>query len=389
VLDYRGLVRMAKDPSRMEDFCESSLMEAITDAKTSPWLAEWDQISEFANIWRMQRPPKVLPYKRVSGENGAPIPPPSRVSSGADVSALTMAAQRMQNHVRQTAGQSDIFQNETGAMQSQLSGRAILARQQGQELGTSDYLENLGDGIVLTAKIIMSMARDGVYDTPRLMRIVGADEQQQNIVTYMGPDQQGYAEQMQTADIAGMFDLSVGEFDIAVSPGKNYQTARMEASEAITAAIQAFPPIAQVALPILFKNSDWPGALELAKKLEPPQDQQAEIPPAVQQRMQQMQQQLQEAAKIIETDRVKEEGRMQTEQTRLQAQIELERLKTERELLLRELDLKHALALESLKAQLALRKQDDQQAHEVAMRGAEVGVAPLLMDNDQEMEERR
>jgi len=323
-LDFRGLVRMAKSPSQMEDFCESSLMEAITDAKTSPWLAEWDQIAEFKEIWAAGRPPKVLPYKRVTDANGI-VPPPQRVPAGVDVTALTLAAQRMQNHVRNVTGNTDLFQEESARQQADSSGRAILARRQQQELGTSDYLENLGDGIVLTAKIIMSMARDGVYDTPRTMRILGVDEKEREIVTHFGQEQAAYAAQLAQQNVKALFDVKVGEFDIAISPGKNYQTSRMEAVEAVGAAIQAYPPIAPKALPILFKNSDWPGAMELAKALEP--ENQPTVPPEVQHQLQEQMGVIRELQDAIKTDRVKIEGQIEIKQMEFAFQLQMQELK--------------------------------------------------------------
>jgi hypothetical protein len=317
---------MAKDPARMEDWAESSLMEAISDAKTAPWLAEYTQLEGLEAVWNTRKP-KVLVYHGKSGVNGAPLPPPQRVSSGVDVSALTMAAQRMQNHVRNVTGVSDIFQEETARQQADQSGKAIMARQRNQELGTSDYLENLGDGIVLTAKIIMSMARE-VYDTPRVMRIVGDDEKIHTIVTHMGPEQAKAATAMMGKEIQEMFDLSghPEDYDIAIAPGKNYQTARQEAVDAVTAAIQAFPPIAPKALP--FKNSDWAGANELAAALSPPEDGQPD-PVQLQAENQALKQQLQEAATIIQTDQVKQQAQIQNKQLETQAKLAIEQMQAE------------------------------------------------------------
>lgn len=336
-VDYRGMVRMAKDPARMEDWAESSLMEAISDAKTAPWLAEFSQLEGLEATWNLRKP-KVLVYHNKSGANGSPLPPPQRVSSGVDVSALTMAAQRMQNHVRNVTGVADLFQEETASQQANASGRAIMARKQNQELGTSDYLENLGDGIVLTAKIIMSMARE-VYDTPRVMRIVGDDEKVHSIVTHMGAEQAQAATQMMSQEIQEMFDLSghPEDYDIAIAPGKNYQTARQEAVEAVTSAITAFPPIAPKALPILFKNSDWAGAQELAAALAPPEDGQPD-PAQLQAENQQLKQQLQEAAQIIQTDQVKQQATI--EKARIDAGVTMETQKMAND---------HAIVLQQMK----------------------------------------
>ncbi|HYE88042.1 MAG TPA: portal protein, partial [Vicinamibacterales bacterium] len=355
-VDYRGMVRMAKDPSRMEDFCESSLMETIAIAKTAPWLAEWDQISEFKAIWETSNRVNyaVLPYKRVAGENGAPIPPPQRITAGVDVSALTLAAQRMQNHVRNVTGQQDVFQDETAAQQANLSGRAMNVRRQIQELGTSDYLENLGDGIVLTAKIIMSMARDGVYDTPRVLRILGEDEKEHEIVTYFGDEQAEQARQLQTKEIEDLFDITVGEYDIAISMGRNHLTARRETVDILSDLVPQLPPQIQAkAFPILIKSLDGPGARELAAALEP--DQKGVSPEVLQK--------LEEADQLMQM--------MQARIKQLEGEQAMEKVKGELQLALQEMKGMQQMMLQALKGQQARTVQDDAQSHDAAMHAAD------------------
>ena len=351
--DFRGMVRMAKDPSRMEDFCESSLMEAISHAKTAPWLAEYDQISEFQQMWNRANtsPPPVLFYKRVS-DNGSLLPPPQRVSSSVDVSALTLAAQRMQNHVRNVTGNADVFQEEQRPEQS---GRAILARKQQQELGTSDYMENLADGIVLTGKIIMGMARV-VYDTPQLLRIIGADEKELEIVTHAGQDQAGQAQQLmqQSTGVKGMLDVSVGEYDITVGAARSYQTARQEAVDAIS---QLPEDIIKVGADVYVGNMDFPGAQEFAarlKKMNPAAQDEDEspIPPQVQQQMQQAQQVIDEQTRIInemkqqmEAKRADLESRERVAGADAEARIAIEQMKAQA-----------AVALAATKAEAAERE---------------------------------
>ena len=58
-------------------------------------------------------------------------------------------------------------------------------------------------------------------------------------------------------------------FDISVAAGKGYESGRTEAVESITAMVQAFPPMAPKAIPIILENSDFPGAAALAKAMQP------------------------------------------------------------------------------------------------------------------------
>jgi hypothetical protein len=111
----------------------------------------------------------------------------------------------------------------------------------------------------------------------------------------MGPDGQPVMEQgpdgnpVQKVMIA-MHDLRVGKYDLVVETGPSYTTKREEAVVGMTAALQAFPDAAPVILPELAKNSDWPGADKLAEKLQAMQ--QPQIPPEMQQQMDQAAQQV-------------------------------------------------------------------------------------------------
>ena len=374
VLDFRGLVRMAKDPNRMEDYAESSLMEAISTGKTAPWLVEWDQVSEFKDIWAASNRsnPAFLPYKRVMATNGAPLPAPQRVSSGVDVTALTLAAQRMQNHVRNVTGNADVFQEET---RSEQSGRAIRERKMNQELGTSDYMENLGDGIVVTAKIIMSMARE-IYDTPRVLRIVGADEKEKPIVAYKGAGQQPDAEALvanQTAAAILNVDGHPEDYDIAISAGKRHDTARQETVDVLEQIIPKLPPeLQKPALIALLKNIDGPGMPELVAQMEPKG--QDGIPPEVQQQLQQLQQQLQQAIQFIETDQAKQ-----------QAQLEKSRIDNDTKVQIAQIEAKNALVLQNLEQKFALLLAKIEQTHETRMLATEHDVAQEQLEHSTAM----
>jgi hypothetical protein len=374
-IDLRGMVRMSKDPSRMEDFAESSLMETISLAKTAPWVAPWESIAEFKDQWETSNRANyaVLPYKALS-DSGQPLPMPQRMSAGVDVTALTLAAQRMQNHVRNVTGVSDLFQEESAAQQANSSGRAILARKQNQELTTSDYMDNLADGIVLTGKILMSMARV-VYDTPRVLRILGKDESERPIVVHAGDQHRPYAENLVGGEsgltVNDIFDASVGEYDVSVTAGKFAATARQEAVDSMQALLPVIAPInpqmALKATSILVKSLDGPGMQELAAALDPPEAQQ--IPDAVKQHLQQADQMLQMAQQQIQQ-------LQQEKQTRViegQMKQALEELKGQQALLLKQLEGQQALRLQLVKGDQALALQDDAQAHERGLRSAEAG----------------
>ena len=280
-VDWRGQVRDAKEPARANDFMESGILEAIVMARTAPWLVEIQQIAGLEDEWEGQAVdnPAMLRYKAAgSAEN--PIPPPGRNLAGPDIRSFVTAAQRAEAHQRQTLGEPDVFQEESKREQS---GRAIQARRALQEIGTSHYALNEGVGHARTGEILLEMIPI-VYDAPRVMRLVDDNgRKQRDLVLYAGADRAEDARQVAGKQEQGaeLFDLSDGRYEVAVGTGTNSLTDRIEAMETITDAIRQHPPLAQIALPILFRNSDWAGADELLEAM----DKDKPLPPEVEERL--------------------------------------------------------------------------------------------------------
>jgi hypothetical protein len=100
-----------------------------------------------------------------------------------------------------------------------------------------------------------------IYDGTRIVRIIGEDESSKlvKINDPMDPSSP---------------DLSVGKYDVVVTSGASYSTRRVEGAQAMIEAIQVVPELMQVAGDLIVKAQDWPGAEELAERLQktiPPQ----------------------------------------------------------------------------------------------------------------------
>lgn len=272
-IDRRGLVRMGKELNRMADYHETAIIEEVDAARTAPWLYEWSQIEGFEDIWEHPKGKKGLPYRGVSAD-GKMIPPPQRNFGNPSIEGSVVAAQRSEQLFLKVTGTPDLFANETQHTQSNQSGRAILARQRQQEVGNSKYLVSRNRGIAYTGKILLAWM-PAIYDTPRVHRGIKAvgEQKEQDIVTYCGEKQKLFAmrlAQQHQVESGNVIDIQhAAKYDVAVMTGKPYATQQQETVELITSAIQAFPPIAPKALPILFRNADGPGMQELAAALEP------------------------------------------------------------------------------------------------------------------------
>ena len=100
-----------------------------------------------------------------------------------------------------------------------------------------------------------------------------------------------------------IYDLTTGKYDVVVKLGPSFTTQRQEAADQMMLLVQQFPQAAPIIGDLIAKNLDWPGAEEMAERL------QKLLPSALQgadPEKEQMKAQLAEAAAIIQqlqTDR--------------------------------------------------------------------------------------
>jgi len=74
-------------------------------------------------------------------------------------------------------------------------------------------------------------------------------------------DQQGVV-------IEKIYNPTVGTYDVVATTGAGYMTKRQEAMDAMAQILQGNPQLWTVAGDLFVKNMDWPGAQEMAKRLQ-------------------------------------------------------------------------------------------------------------------------
>jgi hypothetical protein len=241
----------------------------------------------------------------------------------------------------------------------------------------------MAKAVELAGRIIVDMIPK-VYDTARIVRIIGADDTEQ-----MVPINGVMQTQMGAMPIN---DVTKGKYAVKIAVGPNYSTMRQEAAESMMAFVQAFPAAAPVVGDLIAKNMDWPGAEQFAERLKSllppgvikpedmtPEEQQAQAQAMQAQQMQmQMQQQAMQAElqlKMMEAEAKraeiqikmaeasKPEGQYEGQKLQLEAmRIEIERMKLDNDrfkALLQD-DRERDIAAAKLSAD-AMRAQDRQQ----------------------------
>lgn len=320
-----GMVRDAKDPQRQFNYWETKCTEAIALAPMSPYKAYAKVIENHEAQWQAaNRNNDAVLIGNAVVENGTLLPLPERESPDVDITGLAAMRQSAAANFEAVTGLNDAT---LGRMRPDESGKAVLARQKQGDVSNLNYSDNAARCLRRVGRLLLP-AIPKVYDVPTIMRIVKPDGTTDHIITHVGADQKGAAQELmnQNQAIKNIFDLSVGSYDVTIDTGPSHQTKRQEAVASIMALIQAAPNVLSIVGDLLVGNMDWANAPEIAKRMKimlPPQlqDEDSANSPAAQ--AQQAQQQLvalqqahqqvlgalQQAQQIIQTKQVEMQGR--------------------------------------------------------------------------------
>ena len=304
-----GLVRFAKDPQRMYNFWRTSMTESIALAPKAKWLLAEGQDEGHENEWALAniKSSPVLRYKQKDIE-GVAAPVPQRLQPEPPPAGIMEAAGAISADLQMVLGILDPNQLPTG----NISGKALAGQQNQVDLSNFHFYDNMTRSIRHTGKIILDLIPH-IYDTNRVMRIIGSDGQ---------PDMTTINEKTEVGEVLN--DVTVGEYDVVMDTGPGFQTKRQQAVEAMMPLLTGNEQLFNIAGDLVFRNMDFPGADVIADRLASMNpmaqvDEKSDIPPQVQmelannkKQMQEMQQQLQAAQLEInnrgQVQQIREEG---------------------------------------------------------------------------------
>ena len=361
-----GLTRFAKDPARQYNYMQSANTEVMALAPRAPYIVAEGQIDGYEQEWLManRHNISVLTYNPVSF-GGTTVGAPQRQQGITTNPGFESAMARAIDDMKSTMG---IFDASLGNRESNQSGKAILSQQRQANIGNFHFSDNLNRSIRQAGRIIVEMIPK-IYDTQRVIRILGEDEVPKQVSINPEQPEAKMEQPSQQGGVESIYNFNVGKYDIVVDSGPNYATKRQEAAESMMAFVQADPAVLQVAGDLIVRNMDWPGADEIAKRMQamlPPQiqqtmkaeedDGQPKVDPQVEQQMNQMAdmvehltQELQNANAKVGSDEDKldiERFKAQTDRMKVIADIETKASLTDAQL--------HQLALANLESTLAM-----------------------------------
>ena len=310
-----GLVRFMKDSVRLKNFWRSVAAEQLGYAPKAKWMATESAVEgregDIRKAHLTRDPLMIFNDEAVFGQNVQQVMPPP-----IEAALLNEAAANNQD-MKDVTGVHDA---SLGIKSNETSGRAIMARQREGDIASLTFYDN-GNAAILETGDVINQLIGQVYDGTRTLRLIGEDSEpkMQRVNDPLDPDSP---------------DLSIGRYDVAVSTGASYTTRRVEGSQAMLEIIQASPDLMGIAGDLVVKAQDWPGAQELAERLKktiPPNllaedDGQPQIPPELQQQIEQMTQALQQLQ--AQNEELQSERDIKTRETEIKAyEAETGRLK--------------------------------------------------------------
>jgi Phage P22-like portal protein len=309
-----GMVRFAKDPQRLYNFWQTALTESVALAPKAKWLMAEGQDEGHESDWAQAniKSNSYLRYKQTDIE-GRPAPPPQRLQPEPPPAGVITAAQGFSQDLQAVMGIFDPNQLPTG----NISGKALNGQQQQIDMTNYDYYDNFTRSLCHVGKIILGWI-PYIYDTQRVMRIIGDDGKPETIT-------------INQRDAVGrvMNDVTVGQYDVVMETGPGYNSKRQAAVEAMMPLLSASPELFNVAGDLVFRNMDFPGAEVIADRLATTNplaqiDNKSDVPPQVQMAMKQAQAQVQQMQQQMQQMQLAMKYRTDVESVKQEAETKRE-----------------------------------------------------------------
>lgn len=329
-LDYRGMVRNGRHPQTILNYMFTSLVEQLALAPRSPFLVSATQLENFENIWKLANRKNFpyLPYNDKDAEGRPTGQPPIRNSVEPPIQSTVVALSIAENQFKAVM---QLYDPSLGQGKRDMSGKAAQLYQQQGEIGNSNYTDNLKRSLRSLGRLLVQMIPK-YYDAPRVMRILGRDEQPVTVMVHANKEADLPEVMPKGLDPKKIFNLGVGRYDVVVTTGPNFINKQQEQLATLLDIMKADPQIVPLVVDLVAKKMGADDVVERVRKIEPlksllaAESQQGPSPEQLQQKLQMMMQQhdalvqeLDAKTKIIESDEIKADSQKAIKQLELES----------------------------------------------------------------------
>jgi hypothetical protein len=315
--------RLARDAYMAYCFYRTCEMEIVGLTTKNPYWAyegqlDQDQLDEIAKS--LHEPVAVLLAKQRTADTpaGEVLPLPTRNAFTADIAAYSAGAEEMRRAIQAAMGITPL--PTPAQRQNEKSGEALKRIESSSQKGNFHFVDHWKGGIQRVGQIVEDLM-DKIYDTARTVWVHEADETPRQVRINDPRDQDAVS--------------TKGDYLVTVSAGPSFESERAEASDFVDSLMRNLsmiaelkgPPVASAIFALAIKLKQLgPIGDQIADMLEPPEFKNSPDgkPPdprlfAMQQTIQQLQRQLQEAGFVIKTKQIEGKTKFAIEQMKVEA----------------------------------------------------------------------
>jgi hypothetical protein len=327
----RSVLQDSSEPQQFVNYMVTKAAEMAGRASLSPAVVDPRGIAnhpEWATAATEAHP--YLRYNLFDTETNQPIPGPLYNQYDLAVQGLSLLIEQGKALIDGTHGvhPSGRGEKEPGIN----SGRQTLALQQNTDMANFHVPDNLARAVEqryrIMLRVLPRMLAEGAVSVERAIRVIGDDKTEQIVQVFMAvkgqtADFDGPAMRFKAKGPNGMEEkiapLDPGMYDVRVHAGKSLSTRRQEKFFNLIEIRKTLTPEMQaVTASDMMLAMDIPDGEKMAEKLErtlpphlkEPTEGEPQIPPEVQQQMQQMQQALQAMDKELQKNEFEKQAKM-------------------------------------------------------------------------------
>ncbi len=266
-IDYRGVVRDAKDAQRMLNYTKTMAAETIALTPKAPYTATPRQVEGFEVVYENANtePYGYLPYN-MDVVNGFAAPPPSRITAEPAIQAISLYGQQVQQDLYNIVG---LYPSAMGQEGPEASGIAIRRRSAQSQESVGIYPSNLARALRALGRQIID-AIPIVYPEPgRILRMIGEDETVKAIRINPSADMnQNGIPDADEQEIEGIYRFDVGTYDVRIATGPGYASKRQETAENLIQLAGVVPKLGEVIPDLIVQTQSFDKADEAARRLK-------------------------------------------------------------------------------------------------------------------------
>lgn len=281
-ITVKGMVRDLRDPARIYNYAQTAKTEAYALSPKAPWVGAKGFMEGSEAAWRdsNRKPIVALEYSPVVREDGSYEPPPIRQPPVQPNAGFAEWGESTKSDFLAVAGMPhDPGQDMQGEV---VSGKALKARQAMSDISNFDFYDNFCRSLNHVGRIIVDLLPH-FYGEERMIRIIREDGTPSQVTINQVNTQQPQVP-MQPMSMAGTpmptspmekavkhikNDLTVGEYEVVIDTGPDYQTKREQSAESMLHLLTTplGEMVAQNAGDVMIRNMDFPSADMVADRL--------------------------------------------------------------------------------------------------------------------------